>query len=99
LTGKYRSEADLAKSQCGAGAKKYLSERGMRVLAALDEIAGRLEATPAQLALAWLIAQPSVTAPIASATDLDQLAELVKAAQLRLDKAAMAALGDASREP
>jgi hypothetical protein len=51
------------------------------------------------VALAWLIAQPSVTAPIASATDLDQLAELLKAAQLRLDEAAIAALGDASREP
>jgi aryl-alcohol dehydrogenase-like predicted oxidoreductase len=99
LTGKYRSEVDLAKSQRGAGAKNYLNERGMRVLAALDEVAARLAATPAQVALAWLIAQPSVTAPIASATDLDQLAELVKAAQLRLDEAAMAALGDASREP
>ena len=70
----------------------------MRVLAALDEIAARLAATQAQVALAWLIAQPSVTAPIASATDLDQLAELVKAARLPLDKSAMAALDDASRE-
>jgi aryl-alcohol dehydrogenase-like predicted oxidoreductase len=98
LTGKYRSEVDLAKSQRGAGAKKYLNERGMRVLAALDEIAARLAATPAQVALAWLIAQPSVTAPIASATDLDQLADLVKSARLLLDKSAMAALDDASRE-
>jgi aryl-alcohol dehydrogenase-like predicted oxidoreductase len=98
LTGKYRSEADLGKSQRGAGAKKYLNERGMRVLAALDEVAARLGATSAQMALAWLIAQPSVTAPIASATDLDQLAELVKAANLRLDEAALAALNDASLE-
>ena len=98
LTGKYRSEADLGKSQRGGGAKKYLNELGMRVLAALDEIAARLAATPAQVALAWLIAQPSVSAPIASATDLDQLAELVKAANLRLDEAALAALNDASLE-
>jgi len=70
----------------------------MRVLAALDEVAARLGATSAQMALAWLIAQPSVTAPIASATDLDQLAELVKAANLRLDEAALAALNDASLE-
>jgi aryl-alcohol dehydrogenase-like predicted oxidoreductase len=64
---------------------------------ALDEVAARLEVTPAQVALAWLIAQPSVSAPIASATDLDQLAELVKA-NLRLDEAALAALNDASLE-
>jgi aryl-alcohol dehydrogenase-like predicted oxidoreductase len=99
LTGKYRSEADLGKSQRGAGVKKYLNARGARVLAALDEIAARLAATPAQVALAWLIAQPGVTAPIASATDVNQLAELVKAARLTLDADALAALGDASAEP
>ena len=71
--------------------------RGPRVLAALDEVAARQPgATPAQVAVAWLIARPSVTAPIASATNLEQLADLVKAAQLRLDRQDVAALDRAS---
>jgi len=87
LTGKYRSEADLAKSQRGErSVKKYLDARGFRVLAALDEVAARHGATPAQVAIAWLIARPGVTAPIASATNLEQLTDLVKAAQLKLDQ-------------
>jgi aryl-alcohol dehydrogenase-like predicted oxidoreductase len=87
LTGKYRSEADLAKSQRGErSVKKYLDARGFRVLAALDKVAARHGATPAQVAIAWLIARPGVTAPIASATNLEQLADLVKAAQLKLDR-------------
>ena len=89
LSGKYRSEADLGKSARGQGVKKYLNERGLRVLAALDAVAQRLAATPAQVALAWQIARPSITAPIASATSLEQLAGLVAAAQLQLDADAL----------
>jgi aryl-alcohol dehydrogenase-like predicted oxidoreductase len=93
LTGKYRLEADLAQSPRGASVAKYLTPRGRRILAALDEAA----ATPAQIALAWLIARPSVTAPIASATSVDQLHELLAAARLELPTATIAALDHASR--
>jgi aryl-alcohol dehydrogenase-like predicted oxidoreductase len=96
LTGKYRSEADLGKSARGQGVKKYLNERGLRVLAALDAVAERLNATPAQVALAWQIARPSITAPIASATSLAQLNGLVAAARLRLDAEAIRAIDAAS---
>lgn len=96
LTGKYRSEADLGKSARGQGVKKYLNERGLRVLAALDAVAERLNATPAQVALAWQIARPSITAPIASATSLAQLNGLVAAARLRLDADAIRAIDAAS---
>lgn len=96
LTGKYRSDADLGKSQRGAGIRKYLNPRGFRILAALDEAGARYKATPAQIALAWLIARPSVTAPIASATSVAQLNELTKAAQLKLDRDAIALLDKAS---
>lgn len=96
LTGKYRGETDLGKSARGQGVKKYLSERGLRVLAALDAVAQRLNATPAQVALAWQIARPSITAPIASATSLPQLSGLVAAARLRLDADAIRAIDAAS---
>ncbi|MDI3306140.1 MAG: aldo/keto reductase [Acetobacteraceae bacterium] len=97
LTGKYRSETDLSKSVRGArSVAKYLDARGMRVLAALDAVAARLSATPAQVALAWQIAKPGITAPIASATSPEQLQDLVKAASLRLDREAMEALDAAS---
>lgn len=97
LTGKYRSEADLNKSPRGArNAKQYLNERGMRVLAALDEAAARLRATPAQVALAWQAAKPGITASIASATSEEQLAGLVKAASLELDQETIQALDAAS---
>ncbi len=96
LTGKYRSEADLAKSARGQGNKKYLTDRGMRILKALDQVAGNLKSTPARVAIAWLIARPSVTAPIASATSLDQVQDLLAAMELRLDAAAMKVLNDAS---
>jgi len=98
LTGKYRDEADLGKSARGGGLKKYLNPQGLGVLAALDAVAGRLGATPAQVALAWLIARPSVTAPIASATSLAQLEDLGKAATLVLDAEAIAVLDRASEE-
>ena len=77
LTGKYRSEADFGKSVRGDRMAKYLTDRGRRVLAALDEVAAEASATPAQVALAWLAAQPGVTAPIASATSVGQLEELL----------------------
>ncbi|MBI3367356.1 MAG: aldo/keto reductase [Burkholderiales bacterium] len=96
LTGKYRSEADLGKSPRGAGIKGYLNERGFRILAALDEAAQRLNATPAQVALAWQIARPGITAPIASATSTTQFAELAGAARLALDASTIAALDRAS---
>ena len=86
LTGKYRSGADLGKSPRGGGVKKYLNEHGLGVLTALDDVAARHKATPAQVALAWLIARPSVTAPIASASNLDQLHDILKATELKLGK-------------
>ena len=97
LSGKYRSAADLGKSARGAAVREYLNERGLGVLDALDEVAQRCNATPAQVALAWQIARPSITAPIASATSLEQLAELVAAAQLKLDAAAIQRIDMASR--
>ena len=98
LTGKYRSEADLSKSVRGArSAGQYLNARGRRVLAALDAAAARSHATPAQVALAWQIARPGITAPIASATSLEQLQDLLKAATLVLDREAVEALDTASR--
>jgi aryl-alcohol dehydrogenase-like predicted oxidoreductase len=96
LTGKYRSEADLAQSARGQGVKKYLNDRGLRILAALDEVADRYASTPARVALAWLLARPSVTAPIASATSVKQLDELIGATQLELDEAAGTLLNNAS---
>ncbi len=96
LTGKYRSEADFKKSPRGGGMKSRLNERGLRILAALDAVSARLQATPAQVALAWLIARPSITAPIASATSLEQLADLIAAAQLKLDAEAIKQLDAAS---
>jgi aryl-alcohol dehydrogenase-like predicted oxidoreductase len=96
LTGKYRSERDLAQSPRGQGVKKYMNARGMRILAALDQVAQRCQATPAQVALAWLIARPTVTAPIASATSLTQLQDLMAAVDLKLDQEAMALLDQAS---
>jgi len=96
LTGKYRSEADLAKSPGGQGVKKYLNERGFRILAALDQVAKQTASTPTAVALAWLLARPSVTAPIASATSLAQLETLIAGTRLRLDAAAVATLDKAS---
>ena len=96
LSGKYRTEADLGKSQRGQGVKQYLNERGLRVLDALDAVAQRYGAEPAQVALAWQIARPGITAPIASATSLEQLQGLVAATRLSLDADAIAALNRAS---
>jgi len=97
LSGKYRSEADLAKSAARSGAvQKYLNKHAFGVLGALDKVAKARGATPAQVAIAWLIARPSVTAPIASATTLPQLKELLGGAELQLGKDEIAALDQAS---
>lgn len=96
LTGKYRTEADFAKSVRGARMGQYLNDRGRRILAALDAVAAAHRATPAQTALAWLMAQPSVVAPIASATSLAQFEELVGAMRLTLSAVDIKALAEAS---
>jgi len=97
LSGKYRSEQDLGKSARGATiGKRYLNDRGFRILQALDEVAAAQHTVPAVIALAWLIERPSVTAPIASATSVEQLAELAKAAQLTLSQDEVAKLDQAS---
>ena len=97
LTGKYRSEADLAKSARGGGiGKKYLNPRGLRILAALDAVAERHQAQPGEVALAWLMARPGVSAPIASASNVAQVEGLVRATQLRLGADDIAALDVAS---
>ncbi len=97
LSGKYRSKADLGKSAArGEDVEAYLNRRGMRILAALDAVAGRHAAKPAEVALAWVIARPGVTAPIASATTSEQMASLVRAASLRLTHADIEELDKAS---
>jgi aryl-alcohol dehydrogenase-like predicted oxidoreductase len=97
LTGKYRSETDTAKSAVRGGRmKQYLNARGFRILAALDAVAKRHGATPAQISLAWLIARPGVTAPIASATNLTQLDEILQAPTIKLSPEDAAALEAAS---
>jgi aryl-alcohol dehydrogenase-like predicted oxidoreductase len=97
LTGKYRSAEDAGKSARGGGVvKKYVNERGLRILAALDDAARALHARPGQVAIAWLLAQPGIAAPLASATSLEQLQELVAAARLKLDAATLRKLDEAS---
>jgi aryl-alcohol dehydrogenase-like predicted oxidoreductase len=96
LTGKYRSEKDLADRARAEMVKKYLDERGRRILDALDEVASENGLTPAKVALAWLKAQPGITAPIASATSLEQMQELIEAATLELESAALERLNRAS---
>lgn len=99
LTGKYRSEADVSKSARGATTvKKYLNPRGLRILAALDGVAKRYGTTTGQIAIAWQIARPAITAPIASATSIAQLDELVAATRLQLDAEAIGLLDAASAE-
>jgi len=96
LTGKYRTEADLSKSPRGGGVKKMMDERGMRILAALDQISAAKSGTQAQVALAWVMAQPGLTGPIASATSLSQLDELMGAARMKLTDEDLTALDRAS---
>ena len=96
LTGKYRAMADTEGRTRGSRAAKYLTPLGLRVLAALDAVAARTGAKPGQVALAWLIAKPTIAAPIASATNLEQLAELTAAPAVRLSAEDVAELDAAS---
>jgi aryl-alcohol dehydrogenase-like predicted oxidoreductase len=96
LTGKYRSEADLRISPRGKTVKKYLNARGSGILAVLDDVAAEYGSTPASVSLAWLMARPSVTAPIVSVTTPGQLDDLIKACHLRLGHAAIQRLNEAS---
>ncbi|PLZ01902.1 alcohol dehydrogenase [Burkholderia sp. WAC0059] len=96
LSGKYRSRDDLAKSARGSRVEKYLNHRGERILAALDRVAAGHGATQAAVALAWLIARPGITAPIASATSVAQVDSLAAAVHLKLSPADVQALDDAS---
>ncbi|HSP50581.1 MAG TPA: aldo/keto reductase [Pseudolabrys sp.] len=97
LTGKYRSEGDLGKSAARAPRiKDFFNARGLGILQALDDVAARHAATPAQVSLAWLIARPSVTAPIASATSLKQLNEIMQVPRLKLTREDVQALDKAS---
>jgi len=96
LTGKYRSKQDTEKAARGAMVQKYLNDWGFAVVAALDEVANAHGSTPARVALAWLLAQPGITAPIASATNEKQLTDLVEAAALRLDAGSIQKLNQVS---
>jgi aryl-alcohol dehydrogenase-like predicted oxidoreductase len=96
LTGKYRSEADLGTKARAAGVRKYVNERGFGILKALDGVAERHKATQAQVALAWMLAQPAISAPIASATSTAQLTDILKCASLKLSAADLSELDKAS---
>jgi aryl-alcohol dehydrogenase-like predicted oxidoreductase len=96
LSGKYRSEADLAKSARGEGVRVYFNARGFRILDVLEAVSAGLKARPAEVALAWVMARPGVTAPIASATTVEQVDSLIRATQLTLTPTDMAALNEAS---
>ncbi|WP_046120046.1 aldo/keto reductase [Ensifer aridi] len=98
LSGKYRSHKDLEGSARGGGVEKYLDGHGMRILGVLDEVAEETGAKPAEIALTWIIAREGVTAPIASATNLDQVASLVKSAELKLSSEAIRRLNEVSDE-
>lgn len=96
LTGKYRSTDDLSKSQRGGGVKKYLDEKGIRVLEALDKISEKHDTTQASISLAWLMARPTITSPIVSVTSLKQMESIIKAPQLKLEKEDMDLLNSVS---
>jgi aryl-alcohol dehydrogenase-like predicted oxidoreductase len=98
LTGKYRTEADLEGRSRGRTVKPYLTARGLKILAALDAAAQAVGASPAQVALAWIMAHPSITAPIASATSVEQLTELMDAARLTLTAEVIEKLNATGRE-
>jgi aryl-alcohol dehydrogenase-like predicted oxidoreductase len=97
LTGKYRSEADFGKSARGARMDRYLNDKGRRILAALDRVAEETGAQPAEISLAWLIAQPGITAPIASATSVEQVESLARGVNLELSDAQLKLLTDAGK--
>ena len=96
LTGKYRTKADLNKSLRGDGAIKYLTPTGLKILTALDKIAAEFNSTPSTVAVAWLLSRPSITAPIASATNMEQLQSLLASTKLILTKEAIELLNTAS---
>ena len=96
LSGKYRSEADAADKARGAGVKKYINDKGFGVLKALDAAAKKHNANSTQVALAWLMQRKAITAPIVSATSLDQLKDLIAAPAIKLDAESVAAIDKAS---
>jgi aryl-alcohol dehydrogenase-like predicted oxidoreductase len=97
LSGKYRPGADLPKTARASNVQKgYMNDRGFAILAAVDKVAEKVNATPAQVALSWLAHRPGITAPIASATTVAQLKELIGGIDLQLDEAATAELDSAS---
>jgi len=97
LTGKYRSEADFGKSQRGGRMERYLNDKGFRILKALDAVSAANDATPAEVSLAWLVAQKGVSAPIASATSVEQVKSLAKGVRLKLSEADLSTLTEAGR--
>jgi aryl-alcohol dehydrogenase-like predicted oxidoreductase len=96
LTGKYRSAADVAGKARARNVTKYLNERGFKILGALDQVAKKYNASPARISLAWLLARPSITAPIVSATNLEQLKDLIASVDLALDRESTEFLNQAS---
>ena len=97
LTGKYRSKADIGKSARGGGMDRYLDAKGEAILAALGKVAAANDATPAEVSLAWLVAQPGVTAPIASATSVEQVKSLAKGVRLKLSDEDLQTLTEAGK--
>src|ERR1700687_251157 len=96
LSGKYRSESDVENRPRARMLKKYVNERGFKILEALDQVAKKCDATPARVSLAWLLARPSITAPIVSATSVEQLNDLVASVELKLDRHSIELLNQAS---
>jgi aryl-alcohol dehydrogenase-like predicted oxidoreductase len=96
LTGKYRSKKDADGKARGGTVARYLNDWGFSVLNALDEVAKEYQSTPARVALAWLMVQPGVTAPIASATSSEHLGHLIEATKLKLDHASLEKLNKVS---
>jgi aryl-alcohol dehydrogenase-like predicted oxidoreductase len=96
LTGKYRSESDVAGKARARNVTKYLNERGFKIVDALDKVAKKFNATPARVSLAWLLSRPSITAPIVSATNIEQLKDLISSVELALDRESIEFLNQAS---
>jgi len=96
LSGKYRSERDVEERPRARMLKKYVNERGFRILGALDQVAKKYDATPARVSLAWLLARPGITAPIVSATSIEQLNDVIASVELQLDRASIELLNQAS---
>lgn len=97
LTGKYRQESDKSKSPRGKSVQKYMNERGFKIISTLEEIASKHKSNPAQISIAWLMARPSITAPIASATKMEQLEDLISAADIEFSDEDLVRLDEASK--